>query len=159
MAPRSLQVASALKTTGASRPMFARWLVPAVASVIPVVLMPSCCRQTQANYAELVARVEHLGEKPLELPAQLATPIPVDTDDTRYIVSHGEVADPLLVEALRSTNPRKVGWAAYCLRRLGSRPGRSAALAQRDRLRTVRTPTPDQCFALGSLTVYIETCK
>jgi len=91
-------------------------------------------------------------------PVDLGNASAAPTDNTEYVIAHGQEAVPLLVEALKDTRkPKLVGYAAYCLRRIGSNQGQKAAATSYDQL----TQKGDQIsleerFARSELKNYLE---
>jgi hypothetical protein len=92
----------------------------------------SGCRSSSppANAAKenaLRDRVNALQNEPLG-PIDLGNAIASPTENTEYIIAHKDEAVPLLVEALhQEAKPVLIGYAAYCLRRIGSNKGKEAA--------------------------------
>jgi hypothetical protein len=131
-----------------------------LAMFVCATLSTTGCRSPEYAEDELASRIQRLGQEPLdELPTDLGTPVAGDTKDTKYIVSRGDEAIPLLVAALSSTNVRTIGWAAYCLQKLGACSGKSAAEAARGRLLGISAPRQDEFFAIGLVNVYIHSCE
>ena len=91
-------------------------------------------------------------------PVDLGNASAAPTDNTEYVIAHGQEAVPPLVEALKDTRkPKLVGYAAYCLRRIGSNQGQKAAATSYDQL----TKKGDQIsleerFARSELKNYLE---
>lgn len=75
----------------------------------------------------LKERVNALQDEPLG-PIDMGNANAVPTDNTEYIIERKEQAVPLLIEALKANGkPVLVGYAAYCLRRIGSNKGKEIA--------------------------------
>lgn len=82
--------------------------------------------QAQKNNI-LKERIEALQNEPLG-PIDLGNAIAYPTENTEYIIAHKDEAVPLLVDALHEDKkPILIGFAAYCLRRIGSNEGKDAA--------------------------------
>ncbi|HUS10587.1 MAG TPA: hypothetical protein VMZ30_08990 [Pyrinomonadaceae bacterium] len=80
------------------------------------------------------------------------------TENTEYIISHKEVAIPLLLDALKDEKePMKIGYAAYILRRLASDEGIGTATNVYKRL-SARGPdiSLEERFAMGELMEYLQ---
>ena len=88
----------------------------------------------QGNDDMLSQRINALQHDPLG-PIDLGSAIAVPTDNTEYIIGQKARAVPLLIEALKNDQkPVQVGYAAYCLRRIGSDKGKEVAAAAYDKL-------------------------
>jgi hypothetical protein len=63
-------------------------------------------------------------------PIDLGNATAARTENTEYIIDQKDRAVPLLIEALKNNEkPVQVGYAAYCLRRIGSDKGKDVAAA------------------------------
>lgn len=91
-------------------------------------------------------------------PIDLGNAVAMPTDNTEYIIAQGKEAVLLLVHALEETEkPVLVGYAAYCLGRIGSDQGQRVAAISYDRL----TKKGDQVslqesFARSELKSYLD---
>jgi hypothetical protein len=105
----------------------------------------------------LKERIDALQNEPLG-PIDSGNAIAYPTENTEYIIAHKDEAVPLLVEALREDKkPVLIGFAAYCLRRIGSNQGK-------DRAATLYKPLADrgdqlslkERFARSELKKYLD---
>ena len=103
---------------------------------------------------EHVAALEHEPLGPIDLGNAIAVP----TDNTEYIIARKEQAVPLLVEALKEEKkPVLVGYAAYCLRRIGSEQGKNQATQLYRKLSDKgEKVTLEERFARSELKSYLE---
>ena len=114
----------------------------------------------QANLqrqAELKRRVAALANEPLG-PSSLGFARAMPTENTEYIVEQKGEAVPLLVEALKEQRkPVLIGYAASCLRLIGSAQGKEVASRTLYVIRNKgeRMSIEDR-FAVEELTRYLE---
>lgn len=88
----------------------------------------------QTQNKTLEERVNALQYEPLG-PIDLGNAIAAPSENTEYIIAQKDQAVPLLIEALKDDKkPSQVGYAAYCLRRIGSDKGKEVAAAAYDKL-------------------------
>jgi hypothetical protein len=94
-------------------------------------------------------------------PGDLGNAIAIPTDNTEFIIEQKEAAVPVLVEALKEeTKPVLMGYAAYCLRRIGSNRGKDAAARQYQKLLVRGSDlTLEELFARSELKNYLEQLK
>src|SRR5258705_10622000 len=79
------------------------------------------------------------------------------TEDTEYLLSQGEAAVPLLIEALkRDDNPNTIRYAAYCLRRMRSVRGREVAANIYAKLAAKEVNNMEEVDALRELSIYLK---
>ena len=79
------------------------------------------------------------------------------TEDTEYLISQGEAAVPLLIEALkRDDNPNTIRYAAYCLRRMRSVRGREVAANIYAKLAAKEVNNMEEVDALRELSIYLK---
>jgi HEAT repeat protein len=79
------------------------------------------------------------------------------TEDTEYLISQGEAAVPLLIEALkRDDNPNTIRYAAYCLRRMRSDRGREVAANIYAKLAAKEVNNMEEVDALRELSIYLK---
>jgi len=79
------------------------------------------------------------------------------TDTTEAIVARGESGVPMLATALSSESPVQVGYAAYCLERIGDCKQRVSAEAALHRIQAGEQ-TAEKRFAIMVLKRYLATC-
>ena len=102
-----------------------------ICCAIQMVFFMSCHRTQPAADIQgqntLKERVKALQHEPLG-PVDLGNAIAAPTENTEYIIERKEQAVPLLIDALKENGkPVLVGYAAYCLRRIGSDKGKDTA--------------------------------
>jgi hypothetical protein len=95
---------------------------------------------------------------PFAGPCMLGTVNPGPTAHTEFVVSKGQAAIPLLMEAMRSSQPRKVGDAAYCLNRLEAYGGAAAAKEALAVLERKESRSDDERSAMAGLEDYLARC-
>ncbi len=79
------------------------------------------------------------------------------TEDTEYLISQGEAAVPLLIEALkRDDNPNTIRYAAYCLWRMRSDRGREVAANIYAKLAAKEVNNMEEVDALRELSIYLK---
>jgi HEAT repeat protein len=79
------------------------------------------------------------------------------TEDTEYLISQGEAAVPLLIEALkRDDKPNTIRYAAYCLRRTRSDRGREVAANIYAKLAAKEVNNIEEVDALRELSIYLK---
>jgi hypothetical protein len=102
-------------------------------------------------------RVKSLQNEPLG-PIDLGNAVAAPTANTEYIINQKQEAVPFLVQALNEEKkPVLVGYAAYCLRRIGSNQGREAATRAYDKLAGKgENLSIEERFARSELKNYLE---
>ncbi len=107
--------------------------------------------------ATLRERIYQLEKETLG-PGDLGSAIAVPTDNTEFIIEQKEAAVPALIEALKEeTKPVLLGYAAYCMRRIGSDRGRDVARQQYQKLLAKGSDlTVEESFARNELKNYLE---
>src|SRR5258705_1950441 len=79
------------------------------------------------------------------------------TEDTEYLISQGEAAVPLLIEALkRDDNPNTIRYAAYCLRRMRSVRGTEPAANIYAKLASQVTNNIAEDDAFQEVSIYLK---
>jgi hypothetical protein len=103
---------------------------------------------------ERVFALEHEYLGPVDLGNASAVP----TENTEYIIAHKDAATPFLVEALGQVDkPVLIGYAAYCLRRIGSNRGKDAAtVTYKKFMAKGEKVTIEERFARNELKAYLD---
>jgi hypothetical protein len=94
--------------------------------------------------------------------SDLGIPFAASTKNTRYIVSKGQKAVPLLVVVLKENEkPMLVGYAAYCLRIIGSSAGKEEAINSIGMLKVKNKVglNMQEQFALHELVQYVNSIE
>lgn len=104
---------------------------------------------------DLAQRVQALGAEPIDV--HLGAAWVNDTRNTNYIIRHGKASIPFLVEALNETNAVAVGYAAYCLTKIGAVEGKVAAETALSKLNRTPILGMDERFAVGLLDSYLKS--
>ena len=102
--------------------------------------------------------VQKLAEAPLGFSSAGAV-YPARSETTDRLVRLGDKAVPALVEALKSESPVQVGYAAYCLREIGTARGVLEAESSLTRLRGSSAQTPETRFAIRCLEGFLSRAK
>jgi hypothetical protein len=104
-------------------------------------------------------------------PIDLGNAVAAPTENTEYIIAQKDRAVPLLIEALKEDGkPVQVGYAAYCLRRIGSDKGKEVAAAAHEKLskrgeeirieeRFARTELKNYLESIGAYSSYDDSGK
>jgi hypothetical protein len=104
---------------------------------------------------ELRRRVDALSEQGFGW-ASLGVPDPTRTEDVDYIVRQGRKAVPLLIEALKSGDDVKVGYAAFCLELMKSPEGLDTAKHRLAAIARTEESNWKKTFARNCLEQYLE---
>ena len=95
--------------------------------------------------------------------SDLGIPFAASTKNTRYIVSKGQKAVPFLVVALKENEkPMLVGYAAYCLRIIGSSTGKKEEAINSIGMLKVKNRVGlnmQEQFALHELVQYVNSVE
>lgn len=112
------------------------------------------------NSNMLRERVKSLENEPLG-PIDLGNAVAAPTANTEYIVNQKQEAVPFLVQALNEEKkPVLVGYAAYCLRRIGSKQGREVATRVYEKLAGKGEDLSiEERFARSELKNYLEQVR
>jgi hypothetical protein len=90
---------------------------------------------------------------------RLGTPHPYRSRNVDYIIQVGRPSIPLLVEALKSGDNVKVGYAAFCLHELNAPEGLVIARQRTIEIRACEDKLYRKAFALNCLQDYLDAVR
>jgi hypothetical protein len=135
-----------------------------ISAIVIAGLIVSGCTDTRTKRDQtdrIRAQVADLQNEQLVI-MDMGSYFAVGTKNTKAIIASGDVAIPVLVEALQNDDAKPVllGYVAYCLRQMHSTSGERAANNHFDKLmKKGETITPEERFARNELGQYLDSFK